>query len=194
MDAERRRGDESLRDGVSAPSRGRLCRCAGSRRRSRSISAATPRSPARTRCGRSACRDDAAALSHAQRPADGDAGRRVDRARLSRQRRASAPMRRRLLLESLGVASRSTSGATSSTTSSKSRPKTSVRALEPDHARLRTIPVRGVIVTARSSTARVRFRLALLRARIGRRRGPGHRLGALRADAVLGARNSARTR
>ena len=44
-----------------------------------------------------------------------------------------------------------------------------VRALSPDHSRLRKVPVRGVIVTARSSEPGVRFRVAVFRARVGDR-------------------------
>ena len=60
-----------------------------------------------------------------------------------------------------------------------------VTGLQPDFARLRTLPVRGVIVTSRASTRRLGLRLAVLRARLGHRRGPRDRLGALLSDAVL---------
>ena len=42
-----------------------------------------------------------------------------------------------------------------------------VRTLAPDFGRLALLPVRGLIVTARATTARLRLRLPLLRPRMG---------------------------
>ena len=60
-----------------------------------------------------------------------------------------------------------------------------LRGLSPDHSTLRKIPVRGIIVTSRAVGRRVRFRLALLRARVGHRRRPRDGIGAYGARAVL---------
>ena len=63
-----------------------------------------------------------------------------------------------------------------------------VEALTPDLRRLEAIGERRRSRDRALGPRRRRHRLACLRARRRRRRGRGHRLGALRADAVLGAK------
>ena len=61
-----------------------------------------------------------------------------------------------------------------------------LRALSPDHGTLRKIPVRGVIVTARASTAGFDFVSRFFAPGLGDRRRPGDRVGAHGTGAVLG--------
>ncbi len=61
-----------------------------------------------------------------------------------------------------------------------------VRSLRPDFTALGRLPVRGVIVTARSASPEFDFVSRFFAPAVGRQRGPGHRLGALLPGPVLG--------
>ena len=60
-----------------------------------------------------------------------------------------------------------------------------LRQMTPDFKRLATVPVRGTIVTSRSSNAQIRFRVPIFRPSSRHRRRPGHRLGALLFGGLL---------
>ena len=165
---------------------------AGSRRRSRSRSAATRRSRARTRCSRPGRAADAVTFHTQSGPLtctrcrdahrDGLPGRAAD---------AGRP-------PPTGCSTRSASTDAVAVLDNKQwyivevADAAVVERLTPDLRRLETI-VDGASVTARSAPRRRRHRVACLRSRRRRRRGRGHRLGALRAHAVLVRPSSART-
>ena len=66
------------------------------------------------------------------------------------------------------------------------RDERTVGALRPDLSRVATIETRGVIVTARFGRSRRGLREPVLRPADRNSRGPGHRVGPLRAGSLLG--------
>ncbi len=166
MDAQCRAGNESVGDRISSSRKRRLSGFAGSRQPSKSLSAATPRSPARTCSGKTAisrrmpkpASTRAAACSPANAMATGSRWTFPRNSPNPPKRPRSWPRRWEPILIWVGrnqfdylveVGDEATCAA-----------------LKPNHHLLRQLPVRGVIVTARSQRSGLRLRLALLRARI----------------------------
>ena len=184
VDAERRGGDEPLRDGVPASHADDGWSLRWFTPAVEVDSAATPRSPARTRCGRSTSRATERALSHASgvltAKRDGDLIELDFPAK--REEPSDAPAG---LLDALGVDERDVRRPQPVRLPRRSCASEDDRARAQARSRaLRTIPVRGVIVTSRG-TGDIRLRLPLLRARLRHRRRSGHRLRALLPHALL---------
>ena len=129
-------------------------------------------------------------VRHAQsRAARGDARRRSAWRWTSRPGRRSEKPADPRILAALGKAPAQSFVAHGRTLAVYDRAE-DVAALRPDFAAMRQVPGADAIVTA-PGRRRHRFRLALLRAELRRRRGPGDGIRPLRADTLLGGVGSA---
>ena len=189
---QRRPRDEPLGDGASWFARTTPGACAGSRRRSRSTCADTPRSPSAhvlwedghlhagaqarfdTKSGRLTAdqRGDWIEMDFPAEPAQPAeprpelaAGARRSQARYVGKNRMDYLVEVESEADVRGVAAPTSPGSAA-------------------------LPVRGIIVTARAVPQRLRLRLALLRPRRRGRRRPRHRLRTLLSSPPIGARSS----
>ena len=192
MAAKRRGRNAAVRDGVPGERRELTSPSAGSRRKSKSTSAGTRRSPPRTSCGNRGLAEPSDVIHFSTRSGILKAARSQGEIELDFPLRAAqtadAPAD---LLPALGVAARYV-GRNQFDYLIEVESEAVLRQMTPDFKRLATVPVRGTIVTSRSSDAQIRFRFPIFRPSSRHRRRPSHRLGPLLFGGLTGKSGSAK--